>query len=305
MKRSGITLVEVLIAIFVMGVGMLAILVLFPVGALSMARAIRDDRAFQSCTSATALANIWSLRQDANVQAALTANPPAPFLPPIPDGPGYPVYVDPIYFGLGQGRLGYVNGVTPGLQRCSVGFGGNNRGTRWFTLLDDIEFDSNGLPANGVNRPGTFSWAYVARRLCSADPKLVDLTVVVYSGRSTQVADGETSYQVSGSNAGDTSLTLGWSGTKPNIRTGGWILDTSYTTITDPSGRQYGTVAGWFYRVVGVRDINSSAIALQLQQPLRSPITTLVILENVIEVFEKGTGPNPGLIPQPGVAGGF
>ena len=44
-RRAGITLLEVLAAIFVMGVGLLALLVLFPLGALSMAQAIKDDRA--------------------------------------------------------------------------------------------------------------------------------------------------------------------------------------------------------------------------------------------------------------------
>jgi hypothetical protein len=42
--RFGVTLIEVLSAIFVTGIGLLAILVLFPLGALSMAQAIKDDR---------------------------------------------------------------------------------------------------------------------------------------------------------------------------------------------------------------------------------------------------------------------
>lgn len=45
MPRRGVTLVEVLVAIFVMGIGLLALLTLFPVGALELAQAINDDRA--------------------------------------------------------------------------------------------------------------------------------------------------------------------------------------------------------------------------------------------------------------------
>jgi Tfp pilus assembly protein PilV len=41
---AGSTLIEVLVAIFVMGVGLLALLTLFPLGALEMAQAIPDDR---------------------------------------------------------------------------------------------------------------------------------------------------------------------------------------------------------------------------------------------------------------------
>ena len=41
---AGSTLIEVLVAILVMGVGLLALLTLFPLGALDMAEAIPDDR---------------------------------------------------------------------------------------------------------------------------------------------------------------------------------------------------------------------------------------------------------------------
>ena len=51
-RRPGITLLEVLIAIFVMGIGLLALLVLFPLGALTMAQAIRDDRCAQAAQQA-------------------------------------------------------------------------------------------------------------------------------------------------------------------------------------------------------------------------------------------------------------
>lgn len=46
--RSGYTLLEVLAAIFVMGIGMLALLALFPLGALELRKSIQDDRAQRS-----------------------------------------------------------------------------------------------------------------------------------------------------------------------------------------------------------------------------------------------------------------
>lgn len=42
--RLGVTLLEVLIAIYIMGIGLLALLALFPLGMLSMAQAVQDDR---------------------------------------------------------------------------------------------------------------------------------------------------------------------------------------------------------------------------------------------------------------------
>jgi hypothetical protein len=53
--RGGITLVEVLVAIFIIGVGLLALLTLFPLGALELAQAIKDDRAGTIATEARVL----------------------------------------------------------------------------------------------------------------------------------------------------------------------------------------------------------------------------------------------------------
>lgn len=53
--QSGITLIEVLVAIFVMGIGLLALLTLFPLGALEMAQAIKDDRTGVVAANAVAL----------------------------------------------------------------------------------------------------------------------------------------------------------------------------------------------------------------------------------------------------------
>ena len=43
-RDAGVTLTEVLVTIFILAVGLLALLALFPLGALSMAQAIKDDR---------------------------------------------------------------------------------------------------------------------------------------------------------------------------------------------------------------------------------------------------------------------
>lgn len=54
-SQAGVTLVELLVAIIVMGVGMLALLTLFPLGALEMAQAIKDDRTGAIADNAAAL----------------------------------------------------------------------------------------------------------------------------------------------------------------------------------------------------------------------------------------------------------
>src|SRR5476649_2280317 len=46
-SRRGVTLTEVLIAMFVLAIGMMGVLALFPLGAAQMANAVKDERALQ------------------------------------------------------------------------------------------------------------------------------------------------------------------------------------------------------------------------------------------------------------------
>src|SRR5262245_47713379 len=274
-RRAGVTLVEVLVSIFIMGIGMIALLTLFPLGALTMAQAIRDDRVANAGAEAAALANAFNVRNDSNSVALfntyLNAGPGGT-LPADPNGPGYPVYVDPYYAsptGLGVGSLGAL-APSPGIERCSASYvGGTNPAVaRFFALLDDINFGNNALPVGSpgvVQRGGGYTWAYLLRRPKAATGSEVELTVVVYSGRSIQLAAGENTYTVNqagnpgvNANAGDTSVDLTFAGNPPALRRGTWLLDTSYE-----AGATYGTVHGQFYRIVKVEG-NTSPYLLEL-----------------------------------------
>src|SRR5437879_11848960 len=100
--RKGVTLIEVLVSIFVTAVGLLALLALFPVGAFSMATAIKNGRCVQAKINATGFAKIANIGQDSAV-TNLFANPD-PALPDLStmasnpllkyNRPSHPVYVD-------------------------------------------------------------------------------------------------------------------------------------------------------------------------------------------------------------------
>jgi hypothetical protein len=194
-RRGGATLIEVLVAIFVMGIGLLALLVLFPLGAFNMAQALRADRCTQAALNAAAIARIlpvngnsvgpFGIRNDApNVQNGYqTLNGTYPTTPPA-GGPSYPVYVDPWGVKL-TAATPAILGVTPpgmtgtvtGIARVSPTFftaGSTPTGqlplqlliTRWCTLLDDITFNDDGVPDNSqgnfnVQREGRYTWAWM------------------------------------------------------------------------------------------------------------------------------------------------
>ena len=117
--------------------------------------------------------------------------------------------------------------------------------------------------------------------------------MIVYSGRPLdQTGAGETAYQAAFT-AGGTVTTLTWdpnAQNTPDVAVGGWILDG--TMQPDPHG--------YFYRVVGVTAPAPSptqpgwmVMDVEVQTPLRGTGSTstgvVVIMDNVVEVFERGT----------------
>lgn len=123
--RSGMSMAEVLVALFLMALGTLAILTLFPLGFLHMGQALKDDRTAQCAQQADAFMRMyWRQNVVENPFAPLTgatgfpgyepmtvamdfpdAKPdlnvaapvpnPVKGLPVVTSGPSYPVFVDP------------------------------------------------------------------------------------------------------------------------------------------------------------------------------------------------------------------
>jgi hypothetical protein len=391
--RSGATLTEVLVAIFVMAIGLLALLTLFPLGALSMAQAIKDGRTAQSAKNAFAIAEAYNsgvgtggsgVHNDPfvtnngtflgpggiyqGVAGTTPANAstyflnPYPGIPQIPlipylapdllasawDGPSYPIYVDPWswnvlkssplswpnqnttppfnvppnvpYWVVGNLPLPTTGGLS-GIPRLPMSGTLNNQWLdRWCTLSDDITFQENGIPSTNtgtVQRENRYTWAWLLRRPKANDPTVVDVTVVVYSGRSL-TSLGETAF-TSGVNPNTLNITTGvwfdpsskfvdiaWpvGSPRPSVRTGSWILDaTMEYYVPGPPPVNVPDPHGFFYRVVGVTDLSSNSIRLELQTypKKRSFYNTtdlgaygvLIVMENVVEVFEKGPGWQP------------
>jgi hypothetical protein len=342
-RHSGTTLVEVLVAIFITALGLMGLLALFPLGAVSMARAIQDSRSAQAAATAAAVADGMNLRNDpavlgysgdAFIDCGIVGLDGKPVLAG-PDGPGYPIYVDPLVAyaypvqapGVAQGHLPTGHIQQGGfISRRNVSFVHSLPGAiRWFTLTDDLTFQKDGpyvglgCPPGGViQREGRYSWAYLLRRPRSSDKSVVDLSVVVYSGRGLQLNYntpqsglnfGETAY---GNVAFDptTNVVRVYWGTpqtnpeKPAVRPGSWILDATMVKEAPPkSGRFQAEPHGFFYRVVNVTE-KPNELDLELQTNPRMgtissqgglpvPYGVLVVLENVVEVFEKGPGWRP------------
>ncbi len=166
-RRAGMTLVETLVAIFIMAIGLLALLTLFPLGALNMAQAIKDQRVAEAGRNGGAIADItweystaagapspptapyfWTMRSDPGVQNAMV-NPGTPpgFANPLPNltgstTPSYPVLVDPIGYQLLGGWVATQAPNYSGLPRTTM------RILRPIPPTDPLGVDPNMNPLN-------------------------------------------------------------------------------------------------------------------------------------------------------------
>jgi hypothetical protein len=327
-RRSGITLLEVLVAIFVMGIGLLAILVLFPLGALRMYKAIQDQRCSQAGASAWAVAGMTNIANEPGLYL-----PSDGFLNPgngasnaLPDQPSYPVFVDPFgsltAVGLQSVNLGQAGASF--IARRNVSFvtaagpvaAQRRTAYQWFTLLDEIDFESDPASNPGTPRlfaPLTFardvrySWAYMCQRPRYGDASVVDTSVVVFNQRSLTLSAAlslaETPFTTSTFNAAANIVNINYApGPAPNVRVGDWILDATpvgagNSTVTGANPTR--SAHGYFYRVVSVND-NGGNVDLEVESPIRgfplnvvgagNPVLgTVLVLDGIAEVYTKGT----------------
>jgi prepilin-type N-terminal cleavage/methylation domain-containing protein len=322
-RRPGVTLIEVLMAIFVMGVGLMSLLTLFPVGAISMAQAIVDDAAANAAFTAAAVAESQSLRSLAAQMPGVSFTQP-PGYPAIDgNGPSYPMYVDPL--GSTQatniiGTIGAFPNSSTGIPRVNCPWFSTVAGSpslrtqklRWFSLLDRFNFDDNGAalsPDGGttIQRESqriSITWAYMLHRPRASVPSVVDVSIVVYNKRPLLSPVAESTYQAAG-DLGANFVLLNWNPgagqEAPAIRKGNWILDAS-SEIAPATGalhpQQYGPIHSNFYRVLGVTNLSSATpgqglLGLELDQTLKAPVTLIVVMDQVIEVFENEAGRKP------------
>ncbi len=308
--RTGATLMEVLVAIFVTAIGLLAMLALFPLGALTMARAISDDRTGHIAANAGAMAGsqMFDVRKNPNVQTAFVN--PGGGLPKLTTLQGYnkscyPVYVDPIgvaaYSAIPNAQS-WVAADKGHVPRVRLGNASATDLLRWFTSLDDISFGSDGTPKPpALKRDNRYSWAYLCRKPYVGG-ELVDLTIVVYNGRTLQLSSvgvlqplDETDYTAYFT-AGGNVITMKWNAgqQRPNIRKGSWILDTTIYPATEAGASPTPDPKGYFYRVVNITE-GANQMDLEIQGRIKGWDNanfnkgTAAVMERVAEVFERAS----------------
>jgi hypothetical protein len=321
MRRPGVTLTEVLIAIFVMAIGMISLLAMFPIGIQNMLGAMQDNRIAQAAGNAESVAEFLNIRVDPAVAArfqsfAGAVNPNLPSPPLFVDAIGNEVFANPPN---PAPPVGAINAFA-GIPRTGVSFA-NTLGVprRWFSLEDEITFDTGGLPVLTrstptdpplLERDRRYSWAYLCRRPRFSEPNIVELTIVLFNGRRLQRTSllnptGEVTLLGPGGGpvftAGSATATvsLAQNGGQPApIKTGEWILDATVRMGTQGANFTDAIFNGYFYRVVGVSEVYQHASGEQcqdfeLQTPARANGFVAVFMTGVADVIEKNDGRMP------------
>jgi prepilin-type N-terminal cleavage/methylation domain-containing protein len=241
-----------------------------------------------------------------------------------PHGPSYPVFVDPMGYWSLQGQtanqfwLAGLTGTNTIPRRTAQyalanGVPSSGLALRWTCLLDEIPFAPDSTPepetpgSTTFARDSRYCWSYMLKRPRTSDPSVVDMSVVVYNKRPI-LSSVFNEYLYQTQQGGPTEVTFDPVGNNitiapsadnfvPSVRPGDWLLDASY--VPNQAGT-YGTVNGYFYRIVGVTE-TADGYTFEVQQPLRNMASTMstnawqkvILLEGVAEVFEKGPGRLP------------
>jgi len=324
--RKGTSLMEVLIAMFVLSIGMMGLLALFPLAAVQMATAVKDERTSQLAeimeghfrimwrswmTGPTGL--LATDQQMFTNEPALMAldNPAAPtsfnvsflsdatYLSSLSSGnAGQPLLIDQIGWDLqpanSQQWVAGGNNVFPrrGIQFVNASPPNSTLGAaarlRLFCLLDDQFFGQNGLAQAPVQRQYRYNAALLLQRDAGSDRHNVHMQVVVYSGRPPgDFASTELQIPMIGTVSPTATQT-----TSPDTVTlnmsGISFPKNSWICLVNPIT----SVSAFadFYRVVGVAG-NTVSISPSIRDRNNgNPYSANVLyLSGVSEVFDRGT----------------
>lgn len=284
--RKGLTLLEVLITIFVMAIGFLSVLTLFPLAARKLARSIDSDRATLMAANATTAARILGYRDMAQTacDVELSSFPPGA---PGRLRPSTVVHVDPV--GAAGGALAQT-----GFSRLPSAPLPLNSFREWLVSQDEMRFESTGLPEQGFRRAERYSCSYLYRRQQLNDPNSLECVVLVYAGRPIEFGNStDTLLNVVSGSAGSSDLTVADPGPGPGgpdraLVRSSWIMDLS-PDGGNPSRPRWKK----FYQVQSIQGtgVVGTPMTLTLDRAIDQDISVAVWVDFLFDWFDRGTLP--------------
>ena len=318
--RPAVTLMEVLVAIFILSIGMVSVMAFFPIGALNMVRSVRDQRTAQLAVNSNTILHTWwkdcwlgsdglimpeeiASRSEPTIEA-LDTDPLTGFnILRTDTGPSNPVMIDPLGMSAYGPNLGgfiartHFNNVFPtaGTRRNQL---------RLCTLPDDIAYDKNGEPSNlsgQFDRGYRYTCAWIMQREHNSNPYDARVYTLTFDNRPYDLPEGDQIYPSTQLTLNDpNSLALvSPSSALPRTKKGGWIMVAYHVTYELKGAGVAAKAPRWvvsFHRTIAQDDLLAGANnirTLALEQPIQTPATfddvRVVVFEKLVEVFDRGT----------------
>ena len=272
-NRKGITLLEVLMAIFIMGIGMVRVFAIFPVAALMMGQAIEKYQInevvnnTQSNFDADALEFVknqpnWIYSKGAVLNPIFAGNSPQYLFLDQAAGP--------TRSSLGGVTIAYINGgVSPALPA--------QINERYFTSNFDIELDESGRAVFPVASAGKYSVSFLLEKKPPLDNPLPSRRyMLVYKGRSQTFAPFPWE-AISTSVASAPNLIIPTPGVL-DYKKQGWIM-----TFNSVTGNRS------FHQIIAVNP-NGAGIELEVKPKLGTDADNVYLLSDVVRVIDMGAG---------------
>jgi prepilin-type N-terminal cleavage/methylation domain-containing protein len=311
LKRAGLTLLEVLIAIFIMGIGMLSVLAMYPAAAEMMGRAISNSQLAEGLVNARAMDDGVDWTSSAyskfvNVPIKNTGAMPGWFNQPAGETPAFLLLdqyaaLSGVYrFSQLPVEIANLNSYTtlPGPPPTTMAVdpaSGNPTqpeiAGRFFTCNSDVVLnkagqankDDDGLVVP-VDREGKFTIVhFYTKAMPISYPSYVRKQILLFKDRSQSLSANDFSYfDIPVSNVAPvTQFTISNPGNIP-MKTRQWIMVTNSLPVAYPTALD-------FFEIQSVDDSSAGALTLEISQSLNFSGKSVYLLKDVVRVALIGS----------------
>lgn len=323
-RRPGLTMTELLIAIFIVAIGLAGVMSMVPFGAKQMSDALVADRTTSHANTIDGLVRgywkekvvdnpnstepFWKALDNAADMGGHPSGATMPVLDPGSSEPSYPVVLDPMGV-VGRGNpndkwIGDVQDVmgSPGtitrVPRRAMSISSSNKQLelRMWSQADGFTWDDSfdgAIPKTGAEmRELRYNALAVIQRPINRDRNSATLKIVVFSNRRHLFFPPGSEAVINGVafNPGRTDIQLPVNTITTDVKKGMWIMD---ATVDQPPTVTPLIRHANFYRIVSAtQDATGSNWDIELHTPVRRPFgggaynATVVLMPGVAAVFE-------------------
>lgn len=284
MNRKGITLLEVLMAIFIMGIGMVSVFAIFPVAALMMGQAIEKYQINEVVNNTQSNFDTDVLDFIKN-KPDLICNSSGVQISTI-SGSFFSSTINsalPQYLFLDQaaainGRPSLANVMVACVKGASSPLLPLEINERYFTSNFDIELDESGRAVSPVASVGRYSVSFLLEKKPPLDNPLPSRRyMLVYKGRSQTFADFP--WEAVTTNVASAPNLINPTPGALDYKKQGWIM-----TFNSVTGNRS------FHQITAVNPNGSGGIELEVKPKLGTDANNVYLLSDVVRVIDMGAG---------------